>query len=104
MLSVVSFSRTAYQLIKRFHPNIELDRFFITQLYEYEPILQVQRTQSGGNSCSRELRSALLKRKKTYDDYYYHPDTLMPTILPTAFVCNGDSFIGNIEQSDILME
>lgn len=74
------------------------------QLYEYEPILQVQRTQSGGNSCSRELRSALLKRKKTYDDIYYHPDTSLPTILPNAYVRNGDSFISNIDQSDILME
>lgn len=74
------------------------------QLYEYEPILQVQRTQSGGNSCSRELRSALLKRKKTYDDLFYHTDTIMPTILPNAYVCNGDAYISNIEQSDILME
>lgn len=91
------YSRTAYQLLKRFHPNIELDRFFISQLYEYEPILQVQRTQSGGNSCSRELRSALLKRKKTYDDY--HSDA----ILPPTILCS-DVFLMNIDQSDIVME
>lgn len=96
-------SRLAYQLYKRFHPNIELvDRFFITQLYEYEPILQVQRTQSGGNSCSRELRSALLKRKKTYDDCGgYHTDGHLPPTL----ICSADVLVSNIEQTtDILME
>lgn len=101
-------SRTAYQLIKRLHPNIELDKFFTTQLYEYEPILQVQRSQSAGNSCSRELRSALLKRKKSYDDaYYYQMDSVMPTLLPhNSLICSGaDNFVNNIEQTtDILME
>ncbi|XP_055311684.1 uncharacterized protein LOC129574168 isoform X2 [Sitodiplosis mosellana] len=99
---------TAYQLIKRLHPNIELDKFFTTQLYEYEPILQVQRSQSAGNSCSRELRSALLKRKKSYDDcYYYQSDVMMPTLLPhNPFICTGaDNFVNNVEQTtDILME
>lgn len=92
--------RTAYQLIKRFHPNIELDRFFITQLYEYEPILQVQRTQSAGNSCSRELRGDLLKRKKVFDDYCYHAAALMPTIMRNPIECSTD----HTEQADILME
>ena len=95
-------------MIKRLHPNIELDKFFTTQLYEYEPILQVQRSQSAGNSCSRELRSALLKRKKSYDDcYYYQSDALMPTLLPhNPFICHGaDDFVNNVEQTtDILME
>lgn len=103
-----SVHRTAYQVIKRLHPNIELDKFFTTQLYEYEPILQVQRSQSGGNSCSRELRSALLKRKKSYDDcYYYQSDALMPALLPhNPFICSGaDNFVNNVEQTtDILME
>lgn len=45
-----------------------MDRFYISQLYEYEPILQVQRAQSRGHSCSRELHAAILKRKKTHDD------------------------------------
>lgn len=58
----------AYELIKRGLTNVELDKFYITQLYEYEPILQVQRTQSRGHSCSGEIRRASLKRKKTYDD------------------------------------
>ncbi|XP_031636253.1 uncharacterized protein LOC116349120 [Contarinia nasturtii] len=91
---------TAYQLIKRLHPNIELDKFFTTQLYEYEPILQVQRSQSAGNSCSRELRSSLLKRKKSYDDcYYYQSDAVMSTLLPHS------PFVNNVEQTtDILME
>lgn len=85
---------TAYQSLQRFHPNIELDRFFISQLYEYEPILQMQRTQSCGNSCSRELRSALLKRKKSYDN--------LPTE-PSAVLCS-DVLLMNIDQPDILME
>lgn len=87
-------------MIKRFHPNIELDRFFITQLYEYEPILQVQRTQSGGNSCSRELRSGLLKRKKIYDEYGYPSTALLPNILRNPIECSSD----HNEQTDILME
>lgn len=43
-----------------------LNQFYATQLHEYEPILQVQRTLLYGNSCSRELRSSVLKRK--YDE------------------------------------
>lgn len=44
--------------------------FYQTQLHEYEPILQVQRTQSYGNSCSRELRCTQSKRKLSsmFDD------------------------------------
>lgn len=96
-------------MIKRLHPNIELDKFFTTQLYEYEPILQVQRSQSAGNSCSREMRSALLKRKKSFDDcYYYQSDTMMtPALLPhNPFICaTPDNFVNNIEQTtETLME
>lgn len=58
----------AFQRIKGVFKKAELERFFISQLYEYEPILQVQRAQARGNSCSRELRSAFLKRKKLHDD------------------------------------
>lgn len=46
-----------------------MDRFYTSQLYEYEPILQVQRAQSRGHSCSRELHAAILKRKKSHEDY-----------------------------------
>lgn len=94
--------RNAYKLIKRLHPNIELDKYFTTQLYEYEPILQVQRAQLGGNSCSRELRCSQLKRKNRFDDNYVnHTDAVMP-IRSIDYV---DNFMGNIEQNtDILME
>lgn len=91
-------------MVKNLQPNIELDKFFITQLYEYEPILQVQRTQLAGNSCSRELRSDLLKRKKMFDDFYYHSDTIMPTLIHDSIDCGNTQFINNIEQMDILME
>lgn len=38
-------------------------------MYEYEPILQVQRTLNlYGTSCSRELRSSMHKRKISHDD------------------------------------
>lgn len=81
------------------HPNIELDKFFTTQLYEYEPILKVQRRQLAGNSCSRELRSTLLKRKKSYDDGY-HADTM-----PIRAMGYVDNFTDTIDQTtDILME
>ena len=68
----------------------ELDGFFISQLYEYEPILQVQRAQAKGSSCSREMRSALLKRKKFHDDNYISID----------YNFNGNSN----DVADILME
>lgn len=86
-------------MLKRFHPTMELDRFFISQLYEYEPILQMQRTQSGGNSCSRELRSALLKRKKAFEDYSHSTEMM----LPPTILCS-DVFRMNVDQTDSLME
>lgn len=94
--------RNAFKLIKRLHPNIELDKYFTTQLYEYEPILQVQRSQLAGNSCSRELRCSLLKRKNRFDDNYTnHTDA----VIPIRSIDYVDHFMGNIEQStDILME
>ena len=58
----------AFARLKEFYKKADLDRFYISQLYEYEPILQVQRAQSRGHSCSRELHAAILKRKKTHDD------------------------------------
>lgn len=64
----LSYYSIAYELIKRSLTNVELDKFYVTQLYEYEPILQVQRTQSCGHSCSGEIRRASLKRKKTFED------------------------------------
>ncbi|KNC32918.1 hypothetical protein FF38_00554 [Lucilia cuprina] len=63
----ISFSN-AFARLKEFYKKADLDRFYISQLYEYEPILQVQRAQSRGHSCSRELHAAILKRKKTHDD------------------------------------
>lgn len=55
--------------MKQIHPNIELDRYYVNQMYEYEPILQVQRTLNlYGTSCSRELRSSVLKRKISHED------------------------------------
>lgn len=64
----------AFQRVKKVFKKAELERFFISQLYEYEPILQVQRAQSCGHSCSRELRSAQLKRKKLHDDIHLSSD------------------------------
>ncbi|XP_073835458.1 uncharacterized protein isoform X2 [Musca autumnalis] len=63
----ISFSN-AFARLKEFYNKADLDRFYISQLYEYEPILQVQRAQSRGHSCSRELHAAILKRKKTNED------------------------------------
>ncbi|XP_065365150.1 uncharacterized protein LOC135958196 [Calliphora vicina] len=63
----ISFSN-AFARLKEFYKKADLDRFYISQLYEYEPILQVQRAQSRGHSCSRELHAAILKRKKNHDD------------------------------------
>lgn len=57
----------AFLQLKEYYKKADLDRFYTSQLYEYEPILQVQRAHSRGHSCSRELHSALLKRKKTDD-------------------------------------
>lgn len=88
-------------MIKRLHPTVELDQFFTMQLYEYEPILQVQRSQLAGNSCSRELRSALLKRKKTYDDNYFYQDN---TITPIRAMDYQDSNMSIVDQNDILMD
>uniref|UniRef100_A0A1A9WA03 Dual specificity phosphatase catalytic domain-containing protein n=1 Tax=Glossina brevipalpis TaxID=37001 RepID=A0A1A9WA03_9MUSC len=63
----VNFSN-AFARLKICYKKADLDRFYISQLYEYEPILQVQRAQSRGHSCSRELHAAILKRKKSHDD------------------------------------
>ncbi|XP_059223890.1 uncharacterized protein LOC106084127 [Stomoxys calcitrans] len=63
----ISFSN-AFARLKEFYKKADLDRFYISQLYEYEPILQVQRAQSRGHSCSRELHAAILKRKKTHEE------------------------------------
>uniref|UniRef100_A0A1A9ZLE0 Dual specificity phosphatase catalytic domain-containing protein n=1 Tax=Glossina pallidipes TaxID=7398 RepID=A0A1A9ZLE0_GLOPL len=63
----INFSN-AFARLKICYKKADLDRFYISQLYEYEPILQVQRAQSRGHSCSRELHAAILKRKKSHDD------------------------------------
>ncbi|XP_036339448.1 uncharacterized protein LOC118748850 [Rhagoletis pomonella] len=63
----ISFSN-AFARLKDYYKKADLDRFYMRQLYEYEPILQVQRAQSRGQSCSREMHSAILKRKKDDDD------------------------------------
>lgn len=44
--------------------NVVLDTFLIAQLMEYEPILETQRRTLLGSSCSSEIRSSCLKRKK----------------------------------------
>lgn len=44
--------------------NVVLDTFLIAQLMEYEPILETQRRTLLGSSCSSEIRSSRLKRKK----------------------------------------
>uniref|UniRef100_A0A1A9VDM5 Uncharacterized protein n=1 Tax=Glossina austeni TaxID=7395 RepID=A0A1A9VDM5_GLOAU len=62
------FFSNAFARLKICYKKADLDRFYISQLYEYEPILQVQRAQSRGHSCSRELHAAILKRKKSHDD------------------------------------
>lgn len=58
----------AFARLKEFYKKADLDRFYKSQLYEYEPILQVQRAQSRGHSCSRDLHAATLKRKKPLED------------------------------------
>ncbi|XP_004536370.1 uncharacterized protein LOC101458659 [Ceratitis capitata] len=63
----ISFSK-AFARLKEYYKKADLDRFYMTQLYEYEPILQVQRAQSRGQSCSREMYSAILKRKKVVEE------------------------------------
>ncbi|XP_014094566.2 uncharacterized protein [Bactrocera oleae] len=63
----INFSK-AFSRLKEHYEKADLDRFYMTQLYEYEPILQVQRAQSRGQSCSREMYSAILKRKKGDDE------------------------------------
>ncbi|XP_011194005.1 uncharacterized protein LOC105219507 [Zeugodacus cucurbitae] len=63
----INFSK-AFTRLKEHYEKADLDRFYMTQLYEYEPILQVQRAQSRGQSCSREMYSAILKRKKGVDE------------------------------------
>lgn len=70
-----------------------MDRFYISQLYEYEPILQVQRAQSRGHSCSRELHAAILKRKKPHDD-----DDTIPLMDINTFSCSSLPTLGGVGQ------
>ncbi|XP_037028120.1 uncharacterized protein LOC119068576 [Bradysia coprophila] len=82
---------TAFNLVKQIHPNIELDRYYVNQMYEYEPILQVQRTLNlYGTSCSRELRSSMHKRKISDD------------MQPSAYDDKWNSL--SFDSSDTLME
>uniref|UniRef100_A0A336N170 CSON004264 protein n=1 Tax=Culicoides sonorensis TaxID=179676 RepID=A0A336N170_CULSO len=55
----------SYQIIRRVCTiPLVLDTFLIAQLMEYEPILETQRRTLLGSSCSSEIRSSRLKRKK----------------------------------------
>lgn len=78
------FYSNAFARLKEFYKKADLDRFYISQLYEYEPILQVQRAQSRGHSCSRELHAAILKRKKPLDDDEINVSTSLDNDLLTC--------------------
>lgn len=61
-------------------------------MYEYEPILQVQRTiHLYGSSCSRELRSMQNKRKISHED-----------MQPSSYDDKWNSL--SIDNSDTIME
>lgn len=95
---------TAYELIKTCLSHVELDKFYVTQLYEYEPILQVHKTQMRGHSCSGELKRASLKRKKTYDDLrplVEHSSTLMCTP-PHPYTRNIVSCSNTNSETDVM--
>lgn len=55
----------SFQIVRKLSTvSTVLDTYFIAQLCEYEPILEVQRRAMFGSSCSGELRTARLKRKR----------------------------------------
>lgn len=55
----------AFQIVRKLSSvSTMLDTYFIAQLCEYEPILETQRRAMLGSSCSSELRTAKLKRKR----------------------------------------
>lgn len=55
----------AFQIVRKLSAvNTMLDTYFIAQLCEYEPILETQRRAMLGSSCSGELRTTRLKRKR----------------------------------------
>lgn len=59
-------SRKAFDVLcKAYRSKVELDRFLIMQLYEYEPILEVRReTEEMGHSRSGERLRSVLKRAR----------------------------------------
>lgn len=90
----------AFEILKNGLSYVELDKYYVTQLHEYEPILQVERIQMRGHSCSGELRRASLKRKKTYGDEIVsitdiHHHQTYPTLLRHNLTIGGSS---NMEQ------
>lgn len=94
-------------MIKTIHPNFELNHFYAKQLHEYEPILQVQRTLLyDGNSCSRHLRSAVLKRK--FDERHREDLGVNPLPPVAGGGCSEnlwiDNRLNNMEIADVLME
>lgn len=98
----------AFQRVKSIFKKAELEPFFISQLYEYEPILQVERAQSRGHSCSRELRSAQLKRKKIHDDTFSPQNdfnyNLQPFLIATSNTQHSHYQSYSDNSSDVAME
>lgn len=87
-------SSDAFDRLKVTYKNADLDRFYISQLYEYEPILKVQLAQSCGHSCSRAMLSATLKRKKDiYDDNDWKQNHSNP--------CNNERITSSYEAKKI---
>jgi hypothetical protein len=60
-----SFQRL--QHLTTYPEPITLDAYFIYQMYEYEKILEVQRSRTRGHSLSGELSRANMKRKYNQD-------------------------------------
>lgn len=71
--------REAYEALRKiYRTKLELDRFLIMQLYEYEPILEVHRAaEETGHSRSGERLRAVLKRAScVLDSSYEETETI----------------------------
>lgn len=78
--------------------NVVLDTYLIAQLMEYEPILETQRRTQLGSSCSSEIRSSRLKRKKNLPS---EQSTILRSTSPSTSPMTNDSFNGNLKESNL---
>lgn len=77
----------SFQIMRRVCTlNVVLGRFLIAQLMEYEPILETQRRTQLGSSCSSEIRSSRLKRKKNSSS---EQSTILRSPSPINSVCSN---------------